>query len=138
MGLQTQFGLTFSEAMRFIPDIHFRQESLWITREIAFNSEDRTIPLRNDKQKAIIEDLIKHTCGSKSLMQHHGYDAIRHQWHQALEQRQLPIHTNYRYLYAKHLNEELVPILGSYQVSWLIRDEMGIKSRNTLWRYLNE
>jgi len=138
MALQTQFGLTFSEAIRFIPDIHYRQEALWITREIAFNSEDRTIPLRNDTQKIILDDLIKHTNGSTSLMQHHGYDVLRHRWYQALENRQLPSHMNYRYLYAKLMNEALVSILGSYQVSWLIRDEMGIKSRNTLWRYLHE
>lgn len=138
MAVQAQFGLTFKEAMRFIPDIHFRQDSLWITREIAFNSEDRIIPMRNDTQKAIIDHLINHTSGSKNLLQHHGYAVIRHQWHQALAQRQLPTHTNYRYLYAKHMNEVLVPILGGYQVGWLIREEMGIKSRNTLWRYLNE
>ena len=30
-------GLTFSEAIHFIPDIHYRDDSLWITRDIAFN-----------------------------------------------------------------------------------------------------
>jgi hypothetical protein len=138
MGLQTQFGLTFSEAIHFIPDIHYRDDSLWITRDIAFNSEDRIIPLRNDTQKTIITDLASHTDGCKNLMQLHGYNNIRYQWHQALAAHKLPPNKGYRYLYAQQLQRELSPILGHYQLSWLIRDEMGIKSRNTLWLYLNE
>ncbi len=138
MALQTQFGLTFGEAIRFIPDIHYRDNSLWITREIAFNSEDRSIPLRNESQKTLILDLTTHTHGSKSLMQLYGCVDIRHQWRQALAVHRLRANKSYRYLYAQHLKAELSPILGNYQVCWLIRDEMGIKSRNTLWLYLNE
>ena len=37
--LQIHFGLTNSEAMRLLPDIHIRDNSLWITREIASNSQ---------------------------------------------------------------------------------------------------
>lgn len=138
MALQTKFGLTFGEAIRFIPDIHFRENSLWITREIAFNSEDRIIPLRDDTQRTIIADLIHHTKGHNNLVQQYGYDTIRHQWRQALSEQQFPANKSYRYFYAQQLKKELSPILGNYQVNWLIRDEMGIKSRNTLWLYLNE
>lgn len=138
MALQTLFGLTFGEAIRFVPDIHFREHSLWITREIAFNSEDRVIPLRTDTQQAIITDLVTHTGGSQCLMQLHGYVLIRSLWRQALAKHGLPVSKSYRYLYARLMRKELSPILGNYQVSWLIRNEMGIKSRNTLWLYLNE
>lgn len=138
MALQTQFGLTFGEAIRCIPDIHFREHSLWITREIAFNSEDRIIPVRNETQKAIIADLVIHTNGSKNLIQWHGYDDIRYQWRQALATYCLPTNKSYRYLYAQQLKTDLLLILGNYQTCWLIRDEMGVKSRNTLWLYLNE
>lgn len=138
MALQTEFGLTFGEAIRCIPDIHFREESLWITREIAFNSEDRVILLRNETQKRLITDMSIYTGGFKNLMQIHGYDNIRYQWRQALLPHRLPVNKSYRYLYAQQLKAQLSPTLGNYQVSWLIRNEMGIKSRNTLWTYLNE
>jgi hypothetical protein len=138
MALQTQFGLTFNEAINLIPDIHIQADKLWVTREIAFNSEDRTIPLRNTIQPTVINELINHTKGKQSLVRMYQYSHIRAQWHAALHPLQLPTNKTYRYLYAQHLKKELVPLLGNYQTDWLIRDEMGIKSRNTLWAYLHE
>jgi hypothetical protein len=130
LALQTEFGLTFNEAINLIPDIHIQEDKLWITREIAFNSEDRTIPLRNTMQTMAITELINYTKGKQSLVRMHPYSYIRAQWHMALCSHQLPTNKAYRYLYAQHLKKELAPILGNYQTDWLIRDEMGIKSRN--------
>ncbi len=138
MALQTLFGLTFGEAIRFIPDIHFREHSLWITREIAFNSADRVIPLRTELQQTIITNLAAYSGGSKCIMQLHGYDMVCCLWRQALTIHKLPATKSYRYLYAQQLKAALSPILSHYQLNGLIRDEMGIKSRNTLWLYLNE
>ncbi|KTC94711.1 phage integrase N-terminal domain-containing protein [Legionella erythra] len=138
MAMQVNFGLTFSEAIHFIPDIHFREHRLWITREIAFNSLDRTIPIRNEIQKRTLSELIQLTQGNQSLLHLHGYDKLRRLWREELTKCKLPSNKNYRYLYAQTLNKELSPILGHYQTNWLIRDELGIKSRNTLWLYLNE
>lgn len=138
MALQTQFGLTFSEAILLIPDIHVKEHALWITREIAFNSEDRMIPHRIEEQKTVLSDLFNHTQGSKNLLQLYGNDGIRYHWHKALAEHKLPINKNYRHLYAQQMKQLLSPTIGHYQLNWLIRDEMGIKSRNTLWRYLHE
>ena len=138
MALQTQFGLTFSEAILLIPDIHVKEHALWITREIAFNSEDRMIPHRLDEQKSILRDLHNHTEGSMNLLQLYGNDGIRYHWHRALYEHKLPINKSYRHLYAQQMKKQLSPTISRYQLSWLIRDEMGIKSRNTLWRYLHE
>ena len=138
MALQTQFGLTFSEATLLIPDIHVKEHTLWITREIAFNSEDRMIPHRLEEQKSILRDLHIHTQGSKNLLQLYGNDGIRYHWHRALAEHKLPINKSYRHIYAQQMKKNLSSIIGHYQLSWLIRDEMGIKSRNTLWKYLNE
>jgi len=138
MALQSHFGLTFGEAIRFIPDVHSKEESLWITREIAFNSVDRTIPFRNDIQQAIMTELMNYTDGDRCLLKLHGEETIRVEWRKSLALRKLPTNKSYRYLYAQTMCKELSPILGNYQTSWLIRDEMGIKSRNSLWLYLNE
>jgi hypothetical protein len=138
MALQTQFGLTFSEAISFAPDIHFRDHALWITREIAFNSQDRMIPLRRTIQNQILDELVQYLKGSPCLARMHSHDLICFQWRLALIERKLPVKKTWRYLYARLLRDDLTSILGSYQTSWLIRDEMGIKSRNTLWLYLHE
>lgn len=53
MGLQTQFGLTFSEAIQLIDGVHVKEDMLWITRDIAFNSEDRTIPVCTKNQQSL-------------------------------------------------------------------------------------
>ncbi|STX50914.1 putative integrase [Legionella busanensis] len=138
MGLQTQFGLTFREAISLIPDIHIQEHTLWITREIAFNSLDRIIPIRYDQQKQIVEELIQFTQGNRNLVNSLPYEAIRVLWRSALSAHKLSSNKTYRYLYAQQLKKNLSPVLGCYQTNWIIRDEMGIKSPNTLWLYLNE
>ena len=138
MALQTEFGLTFSEAILLVPDIHVKEHTIWITREIAFNCEDRMIPHRLDEQKSILKDLHHHTQGAKNLLQLYGDDGIRYHWHRALAEHKLPITKSYRHLYAQQMKKNLSTTIGHYQLNWLIRDEMGIKSRNTLWRYLHE
>ena len=138
MALQMEFGLTYSEAIHFTPHINIQNDALWITREIAFNSEDRFIPLRFESQTLLLTELTKHLNGSKSLLAHHGQDEIRYQWHHALTNLNLPTNKHYRYIYAQTLKRALSPTINPYQLNWLIRDEMGIKSRNTLWMYLNE
>ncbi len=137
MALQTQFGLSFSEAIHLLPDIHIKEESLWITREIAFNSEDRMIPIRNTVQKAIVVKLCQLT-NNQSMREINSYDNIRTTWRSELTTHHLPTNKSWRYLYARYLYQALCPLLGNYQTCWMIRDEMGIKSRNTLWLYLNE
>ena len=138
MGMQTEFGLTFSEAIQVIPGVHTKDNMFWITREIAFNSEDRTIPFRNKNQMLILSELSNYTQGNQCLLQLHDYDDILSQWRMALRAMNLSTNKTYRYLYARQLKKELLPILGNCQTDWLIRDEMGIKSRNTLWAYLHE
>jgi hypothetical protein len=89
-------------------------------------------------QKNTLVDLNTLTSSSQSLAQRYGSTLIHAQWHSVLTERNLPANQSFRHLYAQQLKMELVPTLGNYQTSWLIREEMGIKSRNTLWLYLNE
>ena len=138
MAFQIKFGLTFSEAINLRPDIHFKEHKLLLTRDVAFNSEDRKIPIRNESQLGIIQALIHYSKGRQSLVEMHHYNTIRTLCSMALIPYKLPTNKTYRYLYAQHLKKELQPILGNYQTNWIIRDEMGIKSPNTLWLYLNE
>ncbi len=138
MAFQIQFGLTFNEAINLRPDIHIKEHKLLLTREVAFNSEDRKIPIRHESQLVIIQALIQYSKGRQSLVDMHPYNTIRTLWDMALSAYKLPTNRTYRYLYAQQLKKELQPTLGNYQTNWLIRDEMGIKSPNTLWLYLNE
>lgn len=138
LALQTHFGLTYSEAIRIKPNIHTQQSNLWLTREITFNSQDRMIPYRNDVQTSIIDSLKELTQGPYSLLQIYGEQDIKSRLRKNLNQPKLPQSKSWRYLYAKWLNQKLSSTLSQYKLNWLIMDEMGLKSRTSLWRYLNE
>ncbi|HAT8718386.1 TPA: integrase, partial [Legionella pneumophila] len=136
MGLQTEFGLTFKEAILIKPHIQVREDSLWITRDIAFNFTDRTIPVRTENQKAVLNLFNWLTQQNGNLLQLKSYEEIRIIWRSVLAKHRLSSSKSWRYLYAKQMYEYLLPDYGNYKTCCLIRDEMGIKSRNTLWLYL--
>lgn len=138
LNLQIHFGLTLSEAMRLVPDIHIQDQTLWITREIASNSQDRIIPLRSKEQEVILQKLLVITEPSHSLIASQGYDAVRHAYRKGMAILKLPPRKSYRYLYAQTLYRQLSPLLRHYELILLLMREMGLQSRVTLWGYLNE
>jgi len=138
LALQVAFGLTYSEAIRIKPDIHTQQNNLWLTREITFNSQDRMVPYRKEIQTDIVDLLKELTQGPYNLLQVYGEQDIKTRLRSNLNQLQLPKSKSWRYLYAKWLNQELSTTLSQYKLNWIIKDEMGVKSRTSLWRYLNE
>lgn len=134
--LQSEFGLTFTEATRLIPALHIRDHSLWLTRDITFNHQDRVIPIRHEKQIQIINALTSHTKNDLSLISAHGYHAVLHLYRLSLHEAGLSASTSYRYLYAKHQHPLLLQGFSSREASEIIMREMGLKSRTTLWEYL--
>ena len=135
---QMHFGLTLSEAMRLVPDIHIQENHVWVTRDIATNSQDRLIPIRNEQQKRNIDSFLKMCQSNKSLILTLGYHHVRESYSTQLKLLGLAPSKTYRYLYARALHQELSPILPNYLVTQTIMREMGIQTRMTLWSYLNE
>ncbi len=138
LGLQIHFGLTLSEAMRIVPSIHVQEHQLWLTREITFNNEDRCVPFQNSEQTKILNALIGLTKTHKNLIESHGYDAVLFSWRDALRALKLPPRKSYRYVYAHLRQKQLITTLSHYKTMLSIMDEMGLKSRTTLWGYLRE
>ncbi|WP_133130249.1 hypothetical protein [Legionella yabuuchiae] len=136
--LQVHFGLTYSEAIRIKPNIHTQQNNLWLTREITFNGQDRIVPYRNEIQTSIIDSLKELTQGPYSLLQVYGEQNLKARLRSSHNQLKLPKSKSWRYLYAKWLNQELSSALSQYKLNWVIMEELGVKSRTSLWRYLNE
>ncbi len=138
MSLQVHFGLTLSEAMRIHPGIHVQESQLWLTRDITFNTQDRTIPIATIEQKQIIENLQAITQCETSLIDAEGYHTLLHTWQRELKRLKIPTRKPYRYLYAQRRKRQLKSVLTHYKTHLAIMDEMGLKSRTTLWSYLNE
>ncbi|WP_133131461.1 phage integrase N-terminal domain-containing protein [Legionella yabuuchiae] len=136
-GLQIQFGLTLSEAMRLNPDFHVQEHSLWITREIATNSHDRFIPIRNDIQVALLREFSFLVGGYGNLINAIGYQTLLCSYRQELTRLKLSSKRNFRYLYARNLKQQLQSVINNYELTWLIMEEMGLSSRTTVWNYLH-
>ena len=135
---QTCFGLTLSEAKQLVPTSHIKADHIWITRDIATNSQDRLIPIRNDNQTRIIGSFLTLCNPNKNLILTFGYHHVREAYSAALLSLGIPSSKSYRYLYAINLHHELSPILSKYLVNQTIMREMGVQTRMTLWSYLNE
>lgn len=135
---QISFGLTLSEAMRLTPDIHIQENHVWVTRDIATNSQDRLIPIRHEKQTRLIDSFLMMCNASMNLISTLGYHHVRESYSTQLKVLGLASSKTYRYLYARTLHQELSAILPNYLVNQTIMREMGIQTRMTLWSYLNE
>ncbi len=133
---QVYFGLTLSETMRLRPDVHIQENSVWITRDIATNSLDRMIPIRNNKQLEIIKSFLI-LCPEQNLISTYGYHSVRHAYNTELKAKGLPSSKSYRSLYAKNIHAVLIKVLSAYLTKQTIMREMGLQSRRTLWAYLN-
>lgn len=134
--LQSEFGLTFSEATRLIPALHIRDHSLWLTRDITFNHQDRIIPIRHDAQIHILSTLSSHIANHQSLISAHGYRGVLHLYRLSMQDAGLSASKSYRYLYAAHQLPLLLQAFSNHEASEIIMREMGLKSRTTLWEYL--
>lgn len=136
--LQSGFGLTFGEAIRLTPDIHLREHSIWLTREIAFNSQDRVIPVRNEEQLIILQSLCELTNHHHNLISAQGKHAVCHAYRASMQRAGLSPTKSCRHLYARQQFSTLSQVLSPREISLLLMREMGLKSRTTLWGYLHE
>lgn len=136
--LQIYFGLTFSEASRLIPDIHIRENMLWLTRDITFNHQDRAVPIRDDAQLKVLESFKSLNQPNESMIETHGHRAILRTHQRMMRLVGLSPKQTYRYIYAQHQYRELSKLLSHKGVSQIIMNEMGLKSRTTLWNYTHE
>lgn len=130
--LQTEFGLTFGEAIRINPDIHLREHSIWLTREITFNSQDRVIPLHNDEQLIILQSLRELTNHHHNLISAHGYHAVRHAYRASMQEAGLSPTKSCRYLYARQQFSGLSQAFSHRDATLLIMREMGLSKLHGL------
>ncbi len=137
LNLQIHFGLTLSEAMRLIPGVHVRENKLWLTREITFNSMDRYVPVRSDEQEDIINEFNDVTRNQRTLIELHGHRALCFTWSKALKSLRIPVKKSCRYLYAQVTHKQLTPTYGNDELTRLLMNEMGLKSRTAVWNYLH-
>ena len=135
--LQTEFGLTLSEAFRFTPDLHIREKFLLLSRDMTNNSTDRSVAITTPNQKKVIglsESIIEM---NKNPIKQYGYTLIRERYRHEIIKAGLSPKTNYRHVYAKQRMDSLKKTNKSVEAKRIVLLEMGITSL-TLWRYLNE
>ena len=137
LNLQIYFGLTLREAMHLIPGVHVRENTLWVTREITFNSMDRVIPIRSDIQANIINEFNLISQNKHTLVNLYGYRALCFKWNNALKTLRIPVKKSCRYLYAQLTFKQLTPTYTKDSLTKLLMNEMGLTSRVSVWNYLH-
>lgn len=130
MALQIHFGLTYQEAIHFKISIHVQNNQLMIS--------DRIIPICTESQQAILNEVTQLMHEGMGLIKKYGQQYLRIFWHSDLKRHKLPSNRSWRYWYAKQRFEMLLPENGYNLTCQTIRQEMGIKSRNTLCLYLKK
>jgi hypothetical protein len=130
MALQTHFGLTFQEAIHFKISTHVQNNQLVIS--------DRIIPICTKEQSAILNEFTQLVGEGKSIIKKYSQQYIQIYWHGDLKRHELPGNRSWRYWYAKQRVEMLLPKVGLTRAYQITREEMGIKSRNTLCLYLKK
>lgn len=135
--LQSYFGLTLSEAMRWIPAIHVDNNELWITREISSNSKDRVTPIQSTQQQLLIVMIKDILNPDRSLLNQFGEAHVRLVYRYALKTIGLSTNIQYRFLYAKARLHELRNDPRKLQLS-ILKREMGINATSTVWSYCHE
>ena len=136
--LQAEFGLTFSENTRLVPDIHIREQILWLTRDITFNHQDRTVPIRSNQQLEVLTKFQELTYPNQSILEMHGHRAILRSYYRFMTLARLSPKKSYRYLYAQSQYPALSKVFSHKEVYQILMQDMGLQSRSTLWGYLHE
>lgn len=135
--LQTEFGLTFSESIAFRPDIHLKENCLWLTREMTRTSRDRVVPIVTKQQKNIVQWLANELAHCESASSLFGYGPVRIRFSFELKRMHLNSAVHYRFIYAKNRAAVLLQEMSKEEANLKLRAEMGI-SAPTLRRLLSE
>lgn len=136
--LQIKFGLTLNEALHIIPGIHFDEDSLWVTREISVNHQDRILPMVTAQQHDILAALRLLTGQNNSLIMRFGEHNVRLAYRLALSTLHLSTRIGYRYLYAKARFDVLCRLHDNSESRKIIIKEMSINNTSAIWKIIYE
>src|SRR6185437_215103 len=101
MALQTNFGLTFQEAIHLKTSTHVQNNQLVIS--------DHIIPICTEEQKIILHEFNQLVDKNQSLINKYSRQYIQIYWHDDLKRHELPSNRSWRYWYAKQRLETLLP-----------------------------
>ena len=136
--MQIKFGLTLNEALHIIPGVHFDDDSLWVTREISVNHQDRILPMVTSQQYDILAKLCLLTGKNSSLIMRFGEHNVRLAYRLALSTLHLSTRIGYRYLYAKSRFDVLCHLHDNSESRKIIIREMSINNTSAIWKIIYE
>lgn len=136
--LQTDCGLTFSEAIKLVPNIHIQDTFIYLTREISVNGKDRMIPIESENQRMLLEKLENFLRPNKNLLAHYQYAKLRGFYQKNLKPLGLPTNIQYRYLYAKSRFKTLFKKMNVHDAKTQLIQEMQINKTSPIWKIIYE
>jgi hypothetical protein len=133
---QMNFGLTKKEIMRLIAKYHFFENKIYVSRQIAFNHQERFIPVLTEDQIIAVQLWQQQIPDNQCLLDLYTYDTLIQMYGHEMQQQGGKIF-RYRSFYARSRYAALIPYHTRRAVLNLLQQEMGI-SHSQIRRYLRE
>jgi site-specific recombinase XerC len=137
MTFEVNFGLTKKEIMRLIAHYHFFENKIYVTRHIAFNHKERSVPVLTEEQITAVHGWHQVISSHQCLLDLYSYQTLIEAYGHEMKQRQKRKIYQYRYFYAISRYTQLIQNNIRRVAFSLLQQEMGI-SNGQIRRYLRE
>jgi hypothetical protein len=137
IAFEIHFGLTKREIIHLITRHHIFDDKIQVSRNMAFNYKERSIPIVTTAQVAAVNDWRAAVPDDQSLLNLYPYHAIMSIYRFELKQLGMKSHIQYRPFYAISRYRQLIEKHTPRESLKQLRLEMGISS-DQIRRYLYE
>ena len=125
--LQTEFGLRREEAIKFSPNYAVKANYISLKASWTKGGRARTVPIRNDRQRALLEDVRKLAKGGALIPPKLNYVEQRNRYDRQIRNAGIRNPHGLRHAYAQQRYEELTgwkaPLAGGPASKSLTRDQ---------------
>ena len=142
LGLQSAFGLRREEAIKFSPNYAVRDDHIRLKASWTKGGRARTVPIRNDQQRKLLEEVRKLAKGGALIPPKRNYVEQRNRYDRQIRTAGIKNPHGLRHAYAQARYEELTgwkaPLAGGSASNSLTRDQRALDkgARETISREL--
>ena len=125
--LQAEFGLRREEAIKFSPNYAIKGDHIKLKASWTKGGRARTVPIRNDRQRALLEEVRKFAKGGALIPPELNYVEQRNRYDRQIRNAGIRNPHGLRHAYAQQRYEELTgwkaPLAGGPASKFLTRDQ---------------
>ncbi len=131
--LQAEFGLRREEAIKFSPNYAIKDDHIKLKASWTKGGRPRTVPIRNDEQRRLLEDIRGLAKGGALIPPNKNYEEQLHRYERQVRDAGIKNPHGLRHAYAQRRYEELTgwksPLAGGPSRSDLSADERALNEK---------